>query len=152
MSSTRRTRTLALPTLVVHAGEPPHDVDSPVATPLHQSVSFVQEIGTAEGLLYPRYGNTPNADVVQKKLAALDRAEAAVVTSSGVGAPPSGSRRPTAPAASASPPTSPSCATAWPCGGRCCRGPATLRFTVRVTDPTGRSDTDEVVVTVRAPK
>ena len=32
------------------------------------------------------------------------------------------------------------------------RGPATLRFTVRVTDPTGRSDTDEVVVTVRAPK
>jgi hypothetical protein len=32
------------------------------------------------------------------------------------------------------------------------RGPATLRFTVRVTDPTGRTDTDEVVVTVRAPK
>jgi hypothetical protein len=32
------------------------------------------------------------------------------------------------------------------------RGPATLRFTVRVTDPTGRDDTDEVVVTVRAPK
>jgi hypothetical protein len=32
------------------------------------------------------------------------------------------------------------------------RGPATLRFTVRVTDPTGRSDTDEVIVTVRAPK
>ncbi len=31
------------------------------------------------------------------------------------------------------------------------RGPATLRFTVRVTDPTGRDDTDEVVVTVRAP-
>jgi hypothetical protein len=32
------------------------------------------------------------------------------------------------------------------------RGPATLRFTVRVTDPTGRDDTDEVVATVRAPK
>jgi hypothetical protein len=32
------------------------------------------------------------------------------------------------------------------------RGPATMRFTVRVTDPTGRDDTDEVVVTVRAPK
>jgi hypothetical protein len=32
------------------------------------------------------------------------------------------------------------------------RGPVTLRFTVRVTDPTGRSATDEVVVTVRAPK
>src|SRR4029079_4656348 len=86
VSSTRRTRTLALPTLAVHAGEPAHDVDSPVATPLYQSVSFVQEVGTAEGLLYPRYGNTPNAEVVQKKLAALERAEAAVVTSSGMGA------------------------------------------------------------------
>jgi hypothetical protein len=32
------------------------------------------------------------------------------------------------------------------------RGPATLRFRVRVTDPTGRDDVDEVVVTVRAPK
>ena len=40
-------------------------------TPLHQSVNFVQEIGTAEGLLYPRYGNTPNADVVQKKVEPL---------------------------------------------------------------------------------
>ena len=86
MSSTRRTRTLALPTLAVHAGEPAHDVDSPVATPLHQSTSFVQEVGTAEGLLYPRYGNTPNAEVVQKKLAALERAEAGVVLSSGMGA------------------------------------------------------------------
>jgi len=86
VSSTRRTRTLSLPTLAVHAGEPAHDVDSPVATPLYQSTSFVQEVGTAEGLLYPRYGNTPNAEVVQKKLAALDRAEAAVVLSSGMGA------------------------------------------------------------------
>jgi hypothetical protein len=32
------------------------------------------------------------------------------------------------------------------------RGPATLRFTVRVLDPTGRDDADEVVVTIRAPK
>jgi cystathionine beta-lyase/cystathionine gamma-synthase len=86
VSSTRRTRTLALPTLAVHAGEPPHDVDSPVVTPLHQSVSYVQEVGTDEGLKYPRYGNTPNAEVVQKKLAALERAEAAVVLSSGMGA------------------------------------------------------------------
>jgi cystathionine beta-lyase/cystathionine gamma-synthase len=86
VSSTRRTRTLSLPTLAVHAGEPPHDVDAPVATPLHQSVSFVQEIGTAEGLRYPRHGNVPNAEVVQTKLAALERAEAAVVLSSGMGA------------------------------------------------------------------
>ena len=86
MSSSRRTRTHSLPTLAVHAGEPAHDADAPVVTPLHQSVNYVQEVGTDEGLRYPRHGNTPNAEVVQRKLAALERAEAAVVLSSGMGA------------------------------------------------------------------
>jgi cystathionine beta-lyase/cystathionine gamma-synthase len=86
VSTSRRTRTHALPTLAVHAGEPAHDADAPVVTPLHQSVSFVQEVGTDEGLRHPRHGNTPNADVVQRKLAALERAEAGVVLSSGMGA------------------------------------------------------------------
>lgn len=86
MSSSRRTRTYSLPTLAVHAGEPAHDADAPVVTPLQQSVNYVQEVGTAEGLRYPRYGNAPNAEVVQKKLAALERAEAAVMLSSGMGA------------------------------------------------------------------
>jgi cystathionine beta-lyase/cystathionine gamma-synthase len=85
-SSSRRTRSLALPTLAVHAGEPPHDVDSPVVTPLQQSVNYIQQPGTDEGLRYPRYGNAPNAEVVQRKLAALERAEAAVLLSSGMGA------------------------------------------------------------------
>ena len=84
--SSRRTRTFALPTLSVHAGEPPHDADSAVVTPLQQSVNFIQQVGTAEGLRYPRYGNAPNAEVVQRKLAALDRAEASVLLSSGMGA------------------------------------------------------------------
>ena len=58
MSSTRRTRTLALPTLAVHAGEPAHDVDSPVVTPLYQSVNFVQEIGVKadRGIIKARRG------------------------------------------------------------------------------------------------
>jgi cystathionine beta-lyase/cystathionine gamma-synthase len=86
VSSSRRTRTYALPTLAVHAGEPPHDADSPVVTPLQQSVNYIQEVGTADGLRYPRYGNAPHAEVVQRKLAALERAEAAVLTSSGMGA------------------------------------------------------------------
>jgi cystathionine beta-lyase/cystathionine gamma-synthase len=70
----------------VHAGEPAHDADAPVATPLQLSVSFVHEVGTADELRYPGYGNTPNADVVQRKLAALERAESALVLSSGTGA------------------------------------------------------------------
>lgn len=86
MSSTRRTRTHSLPTLAVHAGEPAHDADAPVATPLQQSVSFVHEVGTSEGQRYPAHGNTPNAEVVQRKLSALERAEAALVLSSGTGA------------------------------------------------------------------
>jgi cystathionine beta-lyase/cystathionine gamma-synthase len=57
-----------------------------VATPLVQAVNFVQETGSSEGLLYTRYGNTPNAVVVQKRLAMMEGAEAALVLSSGMGA------------------------------------------------------------------
>jgi cystathionine beta-lyase/cystathionine gamma-synthase len=82
----RRQRPLSLQTLALHAGADPHETDTPVVTPLFQSVNFVQEVGTAEGLRYPRYGNAPNAELVQRRLAALDRAEAAVLLSSGQGA------------------------------------------------------------------
>jgi cystathionine beta-lyase/cystathionine gamma-synthase len=70
----------------VHAGEDAHDADTPVVTPLYQSVNFVTEVGESEGLRYPRYGNAPNAELVQKRLAALDKAEACVLLSSGMGA------------------------------------------------------------------
>src|SRR2546423_3669522 len=83
---TRRQRTLDLSTLAVHAGGDPHDTDTPVVQPLYQSVNFVQEVGTAEGLRYPRYGNAPNAEVVQRRVAALEGAEAALLLASGMGA------------------------------------------------------------------
>jgi cystathionine beta-lyase/cystathionine gamma-synthase len=70
----------------VHAGENAHDVDQPVVTPLAQSASYVQEVGTGEGLRYPRYGNAPNADLVQRRLAALERAEAGILLASGMAA------------------------------------------------------------------
>lgn len=82
----RKTRSLDLATLALHAGSKPHDPDTPVVLPLYQSVNFLQEVGTEEGLRYPRYGNTPNAEVVQKRLAALEGSEAAVLLSSGMGA------------------------------------------------------------------
>ena len=53
--------------------------DIPVVTPIYQSVNYVQESGAAEGLRYPRYGNTPNAEVVQRRLAQLEGAEASLV-------------------------------------------------------------------------
>ena len=70
----------------MHAGELAHAVGTPVVTPLYQSVNYSSEVGESDGLLYPRYGNTPNATLVQTRLAALDKAEACVVLSSGMGA------------------------------------------------------------------
>ena len=83
---TRKSRPLGLSTVAVHGGADAADADAPVASPLHQSVSFVQEIGTGEGLRYTRYGNTPNAEIVQRRLAALEGAEASLVLGSGMGA------------------------------------------------------------------
>src|SRR5205085_11827132 len=67
-------------------GAESRDADVPVVHPLFQSVNFIQEIGTADGLRYPRYGNSPNAEFVQRRVAALEGAEAAVLLSSGMGA------------------------------------------------------------------
>jgi cystathionine beta-lyase/cystathionine gamma-synthase len=86
VTSPRRPRPQSLATLAVHAGEGSHDSDSPVVMPLVQSASYVQEVGTSEGLRYPRYGNAPNAELVQRRLAALEKAEAGIVLSSGMAA------------------------------------------------------------------
>jgi cystathionine beta-lyase/cystathionine gamma-synthase len=57
-----------------------------VVAPLVQSVNYVQEVGTGAGLKYTRYGNTPNAERIQKRIAMLEGAEASIVLSSGMGA------------------------------------------------------------------
>jgi cystathionine beta-lyase/cystathionine gamma-synthase len=73
-------------TLALHGAESSAQVGQPVVAPLVQSVNYVQEVGTDAGVLYPRYGNTPNADRVQQTLAALEGGEAALCLSSGQGA------------------------------------------------------------------
>lgn len=73
-------------TIAVRGGVEPRLPGSPVTSPLVQSVNFVQDFGTAEGLLYTRYGNTPNEEIVQKRIAMLEGSEAALVLSSGMGA------------------------------------------------------------------
>jgi cystathionine beta-lyase/cystathionine gamma-synthase len=84
--TTRKTRPYGLSTLALHGAAEPREADSPVVQPLYQTVNFIQEFGTAEGLRYPRYGNTPNSEVVQKRLAMLEGAEAGIVLGSGMGA------------------------------------------------------------------
>jgi len=71
------------PTIPVHGGAPHARPGDPVVTPISQSVSYVQEPGTSDAPRYTRYGNVPNIELVERRLAMLEGAEAAVVLSSG---------------------------------------------------------------------
>ena len=82
----RPPRRLGLSTLAVTGGSAHSEADTPVVQPLVQSVNFMQEVGTADGLRYPRYGNAPNAEIVQRRLAMMEGAEASLILASGMGA------------------------------------------------------------------
>ena len=81
-----RARAQGIATVAVHGGRGHPGRDAPIVEPLVQSVNFAQDVGTDEGLRYARYGNVPNAESVQRRLAALEGAEAAIVLASGMGA------------------------------------------------------------------
>lgn len=81
-----KSKSQSLATLAIHGGAEHREAGAPVVEPLVQSVNHVQAFGTTEGLQYTRYGNTPNAVRLQKRLALLDGAEASLVLSSGMGA------------------------------------------------------------------
>ncbi|MGH7712270.1 MAG: trans-sulfuration enzyme family protein [Gemmatimonadaceae bacterium] len=75
-----------LATLAVHGGSESPLVGAPVVEPLVQTVNFIQEFGTGDGLRYPRYGNSPNAEVVQRRIALMEGGDAGLLLSSGMGA------------------------------------------------------------------
>jgi len=81
-------------TELIHAGEVDRGVAVPLTTPIYETTTFVfdtaQEVldyneGRSSKFLYSRYTN-PTVVAVEQKLAALDRAEAALTFSSGQGA------------------------------------------------------------------
>ena len=73
-------------TLSVH-GIPHRRADwTPVVSPVMQSTTFVNPVGSAEEVLYTRYGNNPNQVDLAVKYALLEGTEAAVFLSSGMGA------------------------------------------------------------------
>jgi cystathionine beta-lyase/cystathionine gamma-synthase len=81
-------------TELIHAGETDRGIAVPLTTPIYETTTFVfdsaQEVvdyneGRSSKYLYSRYTN-PTVVAVEKKLAALDRAEAALTFSSGQGA------------------------------------------------------------------
>jgi len=88
MGSARKPRPPGKSTVAVHGGAEHRNAGSPVSAPLLQSVNYVQEFGPEGGtnIMYTRYGNTPNEEIVQKRIAILEGAEAALVLSSGMGA------------------------------------------------------------------
>ena len=73
-------------TKLIHAGERPR-FEGAVSTPIFQSAMY--ETYGGEGyhdIKYIRLNNTPNHDVLHKKLAAVENAEDALVTASGMAA------------------------------------------------------------------
>jgi cystathionine beta-lyase/cystathionine gamma-synthase len=57
-----------------------------VAAPLVQSATFTNPVGSAQEVLYTRYGNNPNQVALARRLAQLEGAEAALFAGSGMGA------------------------------------------------------------------
>src|SRR5258708_28417135 len=88
-------RKLGRQTQAIHAGESArHGVNGPVAREIIRSSTFtfssteemkLWDEGKNKAYIYTRYGN-PTLSVAEKKIAALEGAEAAVVTASGMAA------------------------------------------------------------------
>lgn len=77
----------AIETKLIHAGDPPEPIEGAVAFPVFQSSTFLSEGAKSyDELKYIRLNNTPNHVSLHKKLAALENAEAALVTASGMAA------------------------------------------------------------------
>lgn len=81
-------------TRAIHAGESKHGVGGPVSTPIIRSSTFTFSSaaemqrwaeGRSAAYIYTRYGN-PTLTVAERKLAELERGEAALVTASGMAA------------------------------------------------------------------
>ena len=75
-----------LETKLIHAGEPDPRILGAVAMPIFQSAMYQTAGGDYHDLQYIRLNNTPNSMVLHGKLAALEGAETALVTASGMAA------------------------------------------------------------------
>jgi cystathionine beta-lyase/cystathionine gamma-synthase len=74
-------------TKIIHAGEPHPRIEGAVALPIFQSATFEYTGATSyHDVKYIRLNNTPNHTALHRKLAALENAEAALVTASGMAA------------------------------------------------------------------
>lgn len=73
-------------TIAVH-GTPARRSDwTPVTTPIFQSSTFTNPVGSDEQVMYSRYGNNPNQTSLAGRYALLEGAEAALFVASGMAA------------------------------------------------------------------
>ena len=76
-----------LTTELIHAGEPEPRIEGAVSMPIFQSSTYEYSgEGQYDDIRYIRLNNTPNHKAIQKKLAVIECAESALVTSSGMSA------------------------------------------------------------------
>jgi cystathionine beta-lyase/cystathionine gamma-synthase len=81
------TKNHCIDTRLIHAGEPETRICGAVSLPVFQSATFEYTGQSSyDELKYIRMNNTPNHEALHKKLAALENAEAALVTASGMAA------------------------------------------------------------------
>lgn len=94
MKKTNRSPRYRDATLAIHAGEEKYHVNGPVVTPITRTSNFTfqsaEEMkrwaeGKSSAYIYTRYAN-PTLAVAERKIAALEGAEAAVVCASGMAA------------------------------------------------------------------
>jgi cystathionine beta-lyase/cystathionine gamma-synthase len=81
-----KARRLGISTRAIHGVPETRPPWTPVVTPIFQSSTFTNPVGSTEEVLYTRYGNNPNQLAIAKRLAALEGAEAAIFVASGMGA------------------------------------------------------------------
>jgi cystathionine beta-lyase/cystathionine gamma-synthase len=79
-------RRLGLSTRAVHGTPQTPSPRNPVSSPIVQSSTFTNPVGSSDEVLYTRYGNNPNQVSLARRLAALEGAEAAIFLGSGMGA------------------------------------------------------------------
>src|SRR5262245_36218787 len=74
-------------TLMVHAGDPEPRILGAISMPIFQSATFELPVpGGPPDVHYLRNSNTPNHQALERKLAALENGESALVAASGMAA------------------------------------------------------------------
>ncbi|HEX9582090.1 MAG TPA: aminotransferase class I/II-fold pyridoxal phosphate-dependent enzyme [Gemmatimonadales bacterium] len=79
-------RSLGASSVAVHGGPHTKPDKAPVVTPMFQSSTFINPVGSSAEVLYTRYGNNPNQVEIAKRLAVLEGADRAIFVGSGMGA------------------------------------------------------------------